>query len=149
MKLLFLISALAIAADHPDFSGNWVINVEKSDFGGAPAPEKFTRKIEHREPSMVLTDAQSSPLGEDHAVRNYTTDGKEISYSWMGGDVKSSARWDGSKLVIVSKVNASGTDLVVNSVLTLSEDGKWLTESDKITAGGSEVAAFKLVLSKQ
>ncbi len=141
--------SLAFAADKPDLSGNWKLDPASSDFGGAPAPQSLTRKIEHAEPSVIMTDEQTSGLGADKAVRKYTTDGKETTYQWMGSDITSSAHWEGNALVIVGKLNAGGTDLVVTSSLTLSSDGKTLTENDKIAASGNEVAAFKIVLVKQ
>jgi hypothetical protein len=146
---LVLAASLTFAADKPNFSGSWEMDASKSDFGGSPPPDSFKRKIEHNEPSLILTDEQTSALGTEKAVRTYTTDGKETSYQWMGGDVKSAAHWDGNAMVIVGKVDAGGADLIVTSTLTLSADGKTLTENDKVTAGGNEVGALKLVLVKK
>jgi len=142
-------AAVTFAADKPNFSGNWKIDLAQSDFGGSPAPDSLTRKIEHNEPSLILTDEQSSALGAEKAVRKYTTDGKETTYQWMGSDVKSAAHWEGNAMAIVGKLDAGGTEVVVNSTLTLSADGKTLTESDKLVAAGSEVGAFKIVFVKQ
>src|SRR5277367_6240986 len=147
--LLTLAASLTLAADKPNFSGNWKIDLDKSEFGAVPPPEAFARKIEHNEPSLILTDEQTSQLGTEKAVRKYTTDGTETAYQWMGSDVKSAAHWDGNIMVIVGKLNAGGADIIVNSTLTLSADGKTLTENDKIVADGNEVAAFKMVLVKQ
>ena len=149
MAVLFLAASLTFAADKPNFSGSWKMDVSKSDFGGSPPPDSFTRKIEHSEPSLILTDEQTSPLGQEKAVRKYTTDGKETTYQWMGGDVKSAAHWEGNAMVIVGKVDAGGAEIVVSGSLTLSADGKTLTENDKILAGGSQIGELKLVLVKQ
>ncbi len=146
---LLLAASLTFAADKPNFSGSWEMDVSKSDFGGSPPPDSFKRKIEHSEPSLILTDEQTSPLGTEKAVRKYTTDGKETTYQWMGGDVKSAAHWDGNSMVIVGKVDLGGTELTVAGTLTLSADGKTLTENDKLIAGGNEVGALKLVLVKK
>jgi len=137
------------AADKPNFSGSWKMDLTKSDFGGAPPPDSFSRKIEHNEPVVILTDDQTSALGPEQAVRKYTTDGQETTYQWMGSDVKSAAHWEDNSLVIIGKVNAGGTDLIVTSTLTISADGKTLTERDKIAAAGNEVGAFKIVLVKE
>ena len=142
-------ASLSVAADQPDFSGNWKMDPTRSDFGGAPPPDSFTRTIEQAGPSLILTDQQTSGQGDDKAVRKYSTDGKETTYQWMGNQVKSAAHWDGNTIVIVGKVDASGTEILVNSRLSLSADGKTLTEDDKLVAGGNEIGTFKLVLAKQ
>ena len=139
----------ASAADKPNLSGNWKMDANKSDFGSAPPPDSFIRKIDQNEPALVFIDEQTSALGNEKAARKYTTDGKETSYQWMGGEVKSAAHWENTTLVIIGKVNAGGTDLLVTSAITISEDGKTLTENDRITASGNDVAAFKIVLVKE
>jgi hypothetical protein len=148
---LIILAAASVtrAANKPDLSGNWRIDLTKSDFGGSPAPDSFTRKIEQDEPSLILTDEQTSPLGMNKAVRRYTTDGKEITYHWMGSDVKSSAHWEGNTIVTVGKLNAGGTDVTITSSLTLSADGMTLTESDKVAAGGSDIAALSIIFVKR
>ena len=150
MRFTFLIlAALSCAAATPDFSGAWKMDAAHSDFGGGPPPDSFTRTIQQDASSLTMTDQQTSSAGDDKAVRKYPADGSEITYQWMGNEVKSAAHWEGDTLVVVGKVNASGTELVVTSRLTLSSDGKTLTENDKISAGGADVGAFKLVLIKQ
>ena len=149
LTALILSATLALAADQPNLSGNWKLDVAQSDFGGSPPPDSMTRKIEHREPSLILSDEQISPLGTEKAVRNYTTDAKETTYQWMGSEVKSAAHWEGNAMRIVGKVDAGGAEIVVISTLTLSPDGKTLTENDKVTAGGNEIAALKIIFVKQ
>jgi hypothetical protein len=148
-SFLLAASILTLGDGKPDFSGNWKMDASLSDFGGAPAPDSLTRKIEHAEPILTFTDEQTSPLGQEKAIRTYSTDGKETTYQWMGSEVKSAAHWEGSTMVIVGKVNAGGSEIVVTSLITLSEDGKTLTESDKLASGGAEIGGFKVVLIKQ
>lgn len=146
---LILAASLAVAADKPNLSGIWVMDAAKSDFGGSPAPDSFKRTIEQNEPSLIMTDEQVGQAGPEKAIRKYTTDGKETTYHWMGNEVTSAAHWEGDTLVIVGKVDSNGTPVVVTSRLTLSADGKTLTENDKIVAAGNDVGAFKLVLVKR
>ncbi len=147
--LILAAAAVALAADKPNFSGVWEMDVKQSNFGDVPPPDTFKRTIDHKEPSLIMTDEQTSALGSEKAVRNYTTGGKEITYQWTGSDVKSAAHWEGDKLIVVGKVDANGSEVIVTSSITLSADGKTLTESDKIDMAGSEVASFKLVLVKK
>ncbi len=142
-------AAVTLAADKPNLSGNWKMDLTKSDFGGGPAPDSFTRNIEHKEPSLILTDEQTSAVGTEKAIRKYVTDGKETVYQWMGSEVKSAAHWEDNTLVIVGKLDAQGTEVIVSGTLTISADGKTLTELDKIMAAGSEIGTFKIVLVKQ
>src|SRR5579872_6115838 len=93
--ILFVIGAAGsiAAADKPDFSGNWKIDLSLSDFGGFPGPDSFTRSIEQHEPSLMMTDQQTSAQGGEKVLRKYTTDGKPTIYRWNGSEVTSAAHW--------------------------------------------------------
>jgi hypothetical protein len=148
--IAFLAAGLTSAAGKADFSGVWEMDLKQSDFGAIPPPDSLKRTIEQHDSALIMTDEQVSPLGPEKAVRKYTTDGKETTYQWTGSDVKSAAHWDGDVLVIVGKVDAGGMDVVITSRMTVSADGKRLTEDDKIaSADGTELAAFKIVLVKK
>ena len=142
-------AGVALAAEKPSLAGSWKMDPKQSDFGAGPPPDSFTRTIEQNDPALVMTDAQTSALGDDKAVRKYSTDGKEITYHWMGNDVVSAAHWEERALVVIGKLNAGGSDVVVTSRLTLSADGKTLTENGKIAVGGNDLGEYKLVLVKQ
>lgn len=85
----------------PDFSGSWVLDKEKSDFGGTAAPESMTEVIEHREPNIVITTTTKQSSGEDRRVVRLTTDGAENANEFAGHQVKTKTHWDGEKLVTV------------------------------------------------
>ena len=85
----------------PDFSGSWVLDKEKSDFGGTPAPESMTEIIEHREPKIVITTTTRQSSGENRRVVRLTTDGTENANEFAGHQVKTTTHWDGDKLVTV------------------------------------------------
>ena len=126
-----LAAAIALAAgstaaqQKPNFSGDWKINQVKSNFGDAPAPDTFTRKIVHAEPSLTIDEEQSSPLGVQQTQRKYVTDGSESTFNASGADVKTSAKWEGTTLLVVSNVAAVG--MTFNDRMSLSPDGKALT----------------------
>jgi hypothetical protein len=99
-----LICPMHIALAHgakPDFSGSWVLDKEKSDFGGTPAPDILTEVIEHREPKIVITTTTKQSSGEDRRVVRLTTDGAENPNEFAGHQVKTTTRWEGDKLVTV------------------------------------------------
>jgi hypothetical protein len=130
--LLLILAASAGAQDaKPDFSGKWVLDAAKSDFGPSPPPEFITHVIEHKEPNIKIVTSQKSMQGETTNERNLTTDGKDNTNKMrlMGGEqeVKSSSRWDGGKLATTMKFDVQGTPIELNDTWELSEGGKVLT----------------------
>ncbi|HEV3331842.1 MAG TPA: hypothetical protein VG096_12715 [Bryobacteraceae bacterium] len=127
-----LIAALAFtaaAADKPNFSGEWKLNASKSELGPVPAPTSFTRKIMHAEPSLIITDDQKGGTGDQNSTRNYTTDGKEITYQMNGADVKAAATWDGDGLIIRSNADAGGITISFVEKMALTGGNKTLTDA--------------------
>ncbi len=70
MSTLFVIAAaagMALAADKPDFSGDWKMDADKSVFGPMPPPTSMTRKIDHKDPEIsVDRGAKRSPRRHEH-----------------------------------------------------------------------------------
>jgi len=129
--LWLLTGTAAMAQTKPDFSGDWKLNKEKSDFGPIPAPDSMSLKIEHHDPDLkVTTHATGGPQGDIDYEAKYTTDGKECANQF--GDrvkLKSKLVWDGATLVIDSNMDASEMQLTIKGRWTLSEDGKSLTQT--------------------
>jgi len=68
-------------------------------------------------------------MGDLNITTNLSTDGKETTSTGMGGsEVKSTARWEGSTLVVNSKTSFQGGDVNIKDSYSLSPDGKTLTE---------------------
>jgi len=151
-KALVMIAALAsiaLAADKPNFSGDWKLNAAKSSFGPIPAPTTYERKVTHAEPSITIEDTQTgSALGDQHDKRTYMTDGTEISYQANGADVKGGMSWDGDTLLINSKASIQGMDIVIKDKITLGEGGKTLTDAVHIETGQGDLD-LTLVFDKQ
>jgi hypothetical protein len=95
-----------------------------------PAPDTFTRKIVHAEPSITIDEEQASPIGLQQSQRKMTTDGKESTFNVSGADVKATAKWEGNTLVVVSNVEVAS--MVYNDRMTLSPDGKTLTSTVRL-----------------
>jgi hypothetical protein len=147
--LIVALAGLSLAADKPNFSGDWKLNAAKSNMGPLPAPTTYTRKVTHAEPSITIEDTQTgTALGDQHDTRTYTTDGKEIAYQANGADVKSSMSWDGDALAINSKASIQGMDLVIKDKVTLGDDGKTLTDTVHIATGQGDLD-LTLVFEKQ
>ena len=143
---LTLSAAPTGAQQKPNFSGNWKMNQVKSDFGPAPAPDTFTRKIVHAEPSITIDEVQGTPLGEQATSRKMTTDGKEGTFEVSGAQVKATANWEGDTLLVVSTVPAIG--ISYNDRMSLSVDGKVLTSVVKLDTPDGSIDV-KVVFEKQ
>jgi hypothetical protein len=149
LLILAALATIALAADKPNFSGEWKVNTAKSNFGPIPAPATYARKVTHAEPSITIEDTQTgSALGDQHDTRTYNTDGTEITYQNNGADVKSGATWDGDALQISSKVSIQGMDIVVKDKITLGDDGKTMTDAVHIAAPQGDID-LTLVFDKQ
>jgi hypothetical protein len=127
------VASLVAQGAKPNFSGTWNLDVAKSDFGGAPAPDSIVHVIEHKDPSLKVTTTQKGQQGEVTNTRNLTTDGKETvnKMRTMVGeqDVTSTTKWNGNKLANVYKVDIQGTAIEINEAWEVSEGGKVLSVS--------------------
>jgi hypothetical protein len=129
-------ATLCLAADKPDFSGEWSLDADKSNFGPMPPPTSMTRKVDHKDPALTYTQSTvGSPQGDQTVTMKYTTDGKESVNQMMGNDVKAVAKWEGKALVITAKADFGGMEITLTDKWTLSDDGKVLTDDLHIGTG--------------
>ena len=144
---LFLLSR-TVRAQYPDFSGDWKLNLARSNFGSFPAPSGITRKITQDGVRLTMTIVQNGPQGETTNQFTYTTDGKPVTNKVQGGESKSTAQWIGDKLMIESSREIQGSTLTQKDIWTLSPDKKTLTIDSRVTVpnGGFDV---KQVFEKQ
>jgi hypothetical protein len=130
---------LAAADTKKEISGTWKLNTSKSDFGPLPAPNSVVTTIKHEEPKLELSSNVSGAQGEYTTSYKYTTDGKECTNVNRGIEAKSTVTWEGDTLLINSKVNANGNDIVLKDKYVTSSEGKVLTLSRHITAPQGEL----------
>jgi hypothetical protein len=125
MTRVFMIAALLSLplAAAPNLSGNWILNLAKSQYGQFPAPEVMIRKIQHKDPGLSMSTYQKGAQGEVTTELKYTTDGEPV----VNGENQGSAHWEGDKLVIETSRDYQQTKLTQREEWTLSVDGKTLT----------------------
>ena len=130
MKKCFTVVALlamtvAAYAAAPNFSGEWKLNLSKSDYGPIAqfAPEFMIRTIKHDDPALHISTHQKGAQGEVTTELTYTTDGKQAENKGSKG----TAKWDGEKLVVDSVRDFQGNELKTHDVWSLSADGKAMT----------------------
>lgn len=128
--VMLAMSMFAVAADKPNFSGEWTLDATKSEFGPMPPPSAMTRKVEHNDPSLEYTQETSGGQNGDQSIKmKYSTDGTETTNDMMGNPLKTTAKWDGSALVITGKADFGGNEITLTDKWTLSDDGKVLTDA--------------------
>jgi len=122
-----LTAMLASAAEKPNFTGSWKLNVSKSDFGPVPPPEKLEQTIKHEDPKLNINTLNVGQQGEIKSETTYNTDGKESINKQAGVETKSVAVWDGDKLVIKYKREIQGMEIAFVDTWTLGAEGKSYT----------------------
>ena len=148
MKILMsalLLVAAAVAADKPDFSGNWKMDGDKSVFGPMPPPASMTRTIELKGAEVSFKQTMTGP--EMELTFKFFTDGRETVNSFMGADYKGTANWEGKTLVFHSRIE-SDAQFKSTSKWTLSDDGKTLTEIWSVSSAQGDLEVT-YVLVKQ
>jgi hypothetical protein len=137
----FLLTTAAVSAyaDKPNFSGDWTLNADKSNLGPMPPPQSMTRKIDHHDPAITMTQATvGGPQGDQTLTLKATTDGKETTNEMMGTPAKTVANWEGDTLVINLSVDLQGTEIKLVEKWSLGADGKTLTDNTHIVAPQGE-----------
>ena len=144
---LLVFAGFASAAT-PNLTGDWKLNLSKSDMGQMPPPSSMTQKITHEDPKLKVAVKQSSDMGDFDWEANYTTDGKECVNTIRDNEAKSVVKWDGDALLFETKGKFGDNDFSMKDKWTLSADGKVLTVERHISSGFGE-GDQKLIFEKQ
>jgi hypothetical protein len=152
VTIAMLVFGLGTAmAARPNYTGEWKLNTEKSDFGMAPPISQRTDKIVHNDPSLQITRAQTMAAGAGTSEYTCATDGKECTVSITGAAIKlsgASFKWVDDALTFDGKGSYNGGDLSIHEKWVLSADGKTITIQRQLTVSEGE-ADQTLVLEKQ
>lgn len=144
---LFALAALPAMAI-PNFTGDWKLNAAKSEFGQFPAPENYTQKATHQDPSLKVATKMSTQNGDMEFESVYATDGKETTNTFGPGSMKSVAKWEGDVLTIQTKGQFGDSEVTIVDKWECSADGKTLTIRRHFTSSQGEMDQ-KMVLDKQ
>ena len=135
----------SVAADKPNLTGAWKLNPAKSDLG-SNAIKSRVDNIEHQEPQLKITTTQDDENGKNTVVREYITDGRQMTHTILGGERRSSAHWDGNVLVIETKVTAG--DYTIRDRWVLADDHRSI-RIDREFSNDQGRNARHIVLEKQ
>jgi hypothetical protein len=132
LLMAVMFSVLATAAEVPDFSGTWVLNIAKSTLPKDSTIKSQAIVIENKKSAIVFhykTDGKKS-------TETYTPDGKKrVSVNMSSSQLNSSASWHDSALVIESTLDIKipNATVVVTGLKpiidtwTLTAEGRILT----------------------
>jgi len=107
------VATMAFAQAKPDFSGTWAPDAAAAPAGtgggGAPGGggggggRGMAGPMTVKQSGDTLTIERT--MGENKVTQTYKLDGSESKNAGRGGDVVSTAKWDGRKLVITTKTD--------------------------------------------
>lgn len=137
MRLLLLwsvSSALLWSGTNPDFSGDWKLDLARSDFGKSPPPRAVSSHIEHHDPELNVESKITGADGTYTTNYHWVTDGREVVNTIRGNEVRSTVMWNGGALISNAKTKVDSVTLNIIDRWQLSDDGGRLTVSRTIVA---------------
>jgi hypothetical protein len=121
-----LAAGSALAADPPDFSGEWVLDLGRSTLV-KPGIRSGSVRIVHREPAFSFARTFVTEDGPDQVSYELTTDGKEKVEASDGMTTRSRLYWQDDQLVL-DETMTMGERTATNVVhYSLSDGGRTLT----------------------
>ncbi len=117
------------AGAKPNFSGEWILNAAKSEFGRWPRPDSQTCAIEHTEPRLQVHTKRVHGDRNSRGAWDCLIDAGPCKVKLTGTGLKlsSRARWDDAVLVLESWGDYDGTAVRLLDRWSLSADGLVLT----------------------
>jgi hypothetical protein len=148
--LLLASAALVTAQSQPNFTGEWKLNRDKSDFGVLSPPDRRIDVIRHDGPVLELTSRHSRRDHETVGEWKCRTDSGACTVSLTGVEMKLATRvvWRGSPLVLESEGEYMGGQVRATDRWTLSTDGNTLTIARRMSNQTGETHQ-NLVFEKQ
>jgi hypothetical protein len=141
-------AAIATPA-HPNFSGRWRMDKEKSQFNGFTVPDAVIRIVDHHDPVINLHTVQTTGQKTTMTDVTYFTDNSVTTNTIRGREAQCRAYWDGTALVVRTKmIMKGGEHEVIEDRWELSADGNTLTTGSHIVTESGE-ANLTLVCKKE
>lgn len=111
----------------PNFSGVWELDLEKSQLRTA-VPQRITVRIEHDANTIRQVVLVVSASGQEQTDSfTFSTTGNASPVNFGGNAGETSARWQGSTLIVESTLAVGDRELHFRDYWSLSEGGAVLT----------------------
>lgn len=145
ISLLFL-TAVVVAATHPDFSGSWQLNADKSKNLGMMSQMNMSLLVLQSTSALdVTTHTVFQGQGSDNKT-HYDLTGKTVQNELpMSGVNETVSKWDGDKLLTTwtgDSPMSEGAKVVRIETRTLSPDKKTMTVESVRGASPAIVMVF-------
>jgi hypothetical protein len=133
----------------PNFSGVWELNLVKSHLKGS-IPQRITVRNEHHENAIrQVVRVVSAPGQEQTDSFTFSTTGEATAVSFRGNAGETSARWQGSTLIVESTLTVGGRELHFRDYWSLSRDGAVLTMAHPDDELAGQVSVLERASSTQ
>jgi len=140
IAVILLIGAFVVSAQESkvDFSGEWIINADKSDLGSDRGGRRgrgmaaFKMVVEQKDNKLVVETFRKNRDDEEVSTKlTYTLDGKKCKNDLNFGSQESVLKWskDGKTLIIESTRTMSRGD----REFTMESTEKWSLDKDTLT----------------
>ncbi len=139
---------LSAADGKPDFSGDWKLDVSRSEFGPMPVPDKVVQKIVHKDSTLTIDSTEVNNGAERKLSLAYRTDGTPTKSKVGDNEMTSTATWEGATLAIESKLTIPGRTLVFKERWTMSDEKNSFTVLRTVSMGLGDTQ-FKSVMVRQ
>jgi hypothetical protein len=139
--------ASAQAADKPDLTGAWQLDVQRTRFGEIAQPKSLVIQIEHHEPQIRIVAVTATDQGETREVLDLVTNGTQRAQASHGQACLAAAHWDkwsSTRLVVSVDCNTKSS----SRRYTVGAKGKLLTTVLTIKEGSVEKKAYEFFVKQ-
>lgn len=122
-----------------DFSGEWTLNVARSDFGRANPPRAMVMKVRQNDAQLAVESTLSDARGD--STSRYTLDltGKETENVMRGNRVVSQSAWRGPSLYVKARTAVQGVEVKTVDQWQMEDGGRLLTIYRTATTPNGEI----------
>ncbi|HWZ34062.1 MAG TPA: photosynthetic reaction center cytochrome c subunit family protein [Bryobacteraceae bacterium] len=138
-RTLLLLTSTVYAQQHPNFSGIWQLNLEKTKLPGPP-PKRILLKVDHHDPTLETTILATGSAGPE--VRNSSTYKATDEEVVDANGQRMRSHWEGADLVVETTIKTGDKEIHASLRLSLSGDAKELTLTQS-NPRGSVVMSFE------
>jgi hypothetical protein len=125
VMLAVAVAGLSFAQARPDFSGKWAPKEAAAPAGGGGRGGGMAGPVTVKQSASELT--QERTVGDNTMTTVYKLDGTESVNKTQRGESRSTAKFDGGKLVIKTTMEGPNGATETTATWSLSADGRELT----------------------